>query len=420
LNLAAVRAHDERRCDRGAPLAHDSTAGNDTIRPALQNERGTFSELLDRCWRDFPQQSRHDWSARILLRAFQRLSVQIDTSCNDAGNDDETADRTSAGQECHGRVRGTSEKHSGRAKASVRIVHARGLNDREAVLVNTLRRFMSRSTVGLLLAATAASIGCMPPSWGAGALLHPARRPLTVPTPVGALNVVLQGDGVLLRGWQFQDHKVSVGTVIFLHGSADNRAAGVGVARHLSQRGFTVLAYDSRAHGESEGRACTYGFFEKRDLSRVIDTVEQRPIIVLGTSLGAAVGLQAAAEDDRIGGVIAISSFSDLRTVATERAPFFATRAEIEQAFRLAEQQAGFAVDAVSPVAAASRIAVPVLLIHGANDRETPPDHSRRIYQALRGEKRLLIVPGRGHNDTLTAEVWSEIDAWIAHRRAAA
>jgi uncharacterized protein len=297
----------------------------------------------------------------------------------------------------------------------------RPLNDRAPPLVNTVKAlFMSRVPIGLLLGATAAFIGCMPPSWGAAALLHPARRPVTVPTPVGAHDVVLQGDGVRLRGWQFQDHKLSVGTVIFLHGSADNRAAGVGVARHLSQRGFGVLAYDGRAHGESEGGACTYGFFEKRDLRRVIDTIGQRPIILFGTSLGAAVALQAAAEDDRISGVVAVSSFSDLRTVATERAPFFATRREIDEAFSLAEKQAGFEVNAVSPVAAASQIRVPVLLIHGANDRETPPDHSRRIYQALRGEKRLLIVPGRGHNDTLTAEVWSEIDAWIAHRRTAA
>jgi alpha-beta hydrolase superfamily lysophospholipase len=273
---------------------------------------------------------------------------------------------------------------------------------------------MSRLAVGLLLGTTAFLTGCMPPSWGAGALLHPARRPLTLPKPAGAQDVTLQGDGIVLRGWRFQAPAASQGTVILLHGSADNRASGVGAAQHLLQRGFTVLTYDSRAHGESGGRACTYGFFEKRDLRHVIDTVGQRPIILLGTSLGAAVALQAAAEDDRISGVIAVSSFSDLRTVATERAPFFATRREIAEAFRLAETQAGFEVNAVSPVAAASQIRVPVLLIHGAADRETPPDHSRRIYLALRGEKRLLLVPGRGHENALTPEVWNVIDAWIA------
>lgn len=260
----------------------------------------------------------------------------------------------------------------------------------------------------------------MPPSWGAGALLHPPRRALPLPRPTDAQDVTLQGYGVVLRGWLFRKPQVSRGTVIFLHGSADNRASGIGAARHLLQRGFTVLAYDSRAHGESEGRACTYGFFEKRDLHRVIDSVGERPIILLGTSLGAAVALQAAADDDRIGGVIAVAAFSDLRTVATERAPFFATRSEIDQAFRAAEQQAGFTVDAVSPVAAAPRIRAPVLLIHGANDRETPPEHSCRIYQALRGDKRLLIVPRRGHNDAITSEVWKILDEWMATRVASA
>ena len=56
---------------------------------------------------------------------------------------------------------------------------------------------------------------------------------------------------------------------------------------------------------------------------------------------------------------------------------------------------------------------VPVLLIHGADDVETPPDHSRRIYDAVKGPKRLRLVPGVGHNHSLQPDVWPEIDAWI-------
>jgi dipeptidyl aminopeptidase/acylaminoacyl peptidase len=65
-------------------------------------------------------------------------------------------------------------------------------------------------------------------------------------------------------------------------------------------------------------------------------------------------------------------------------------------------------------VLAAARIKAPVLLIHGDRDRETPPAHSRRVFEALTGPKRLILVPGAGHNQSLrSAEVWSEIDRWI-------
>ena len=96
-----------------------------------------------------------------------------------------------------------------------------------------------------------------------------------------------------------------------------------------------------------------------------------------------------------------------------ERAPFFATKRDIAAAFKLAEESAHFRVDDVSPAASAARIRVPVFLIHGQADKETPPEHSQRVYDALTGQKRLLLVPGAGHNDALRPAVWNEIDAWI-------
>jgi hypothetical protein len=43
----------------------------------------------------------------------------------------------------------------------------------------------------------------------------------------------------------------------------------------------------------------------------------------------------------------------------------------------------------------------------------TSPTHSQRVFAALRGPKRLIPVPGAGHDDALRADVWSAIDAWI-------
>jgi pimeloyl-ACP methyl ester carboxylesterase len=175
-----------------------------------------------------------------------------------------------------------------------------------------------------------------------------------------------------------------------------------------------VVAYDSRAHGESEGDACTYGYYEKNDLSRVLDTISASgPVLLMGSSLGAAVALQTAAEDKRVAIVVAVATFSDLRTVASERAPFFASKGNIDDALRIAENLAKFKVDDVSPVLAASRIQIPVLVIHGEFDKETPPSHSVRVHGALQGPKELVLVPHAGHNDSINAGSWTAIDAWI-------
>lgn len=261
--------------------------------------------------------------------------------------------------------------------------------------------------------ALVALAGCMPPEWGANGLLHPMRH-VAADTVLHHDDVAFRSDGFLLKGWLFRGRAPRRGLIVYLHGSSDNRGSGVGIAARYAGKGWDVLAYDSRAHGESEGTICTYGYYEKRDLIAALDAVGARDAILFGASLGAAVALQAAPLDSRIHGVIAQSSFSDLDTAARERAPWFATRGEVAEAFAIAERQGRFRVADVSPVDAARHIAVPVLLIHGAADSETPPDHSRRIFAALAGPRQLLIVPGAHHNDVLsTAEVWAAIDRWL-------
>jgi pimeloyl-ACP methyl ester carboxylesterase len=273
---------------------------------------------------------------------------------------------------------------------------------------------MARAVIASLLAATLAG-GCMPPSSGADLLLHPHRRPVSrVPTtPFEKLDLDV-APGVRLAAWMFRTPGPRRGLVVYLHGLGSNRASGISVADHFLALGFDVLAYDGRALGESSGEACTYGFYERHDLSRALDLVGAKRALVVGVSLGAAVGLQAAALDPRIAVVVAVAPFSDLRTAARERAPFFASQANIDEAFRIAEREGRFRADDDSPMAAAAALHMPVLLVHGADDRETPPAHSQRIFAALPGPKKLVLVPGAHHNDALTPVAWSEIDAWVA------
>ena len=257
--------------------------------------------------------------------------------------------------------------------------------------------------------------GCMPPSWGASALLHPARHEVAARPPLPFEEVAIETDGLTLRGWLFRTSAPRRGIMVYLHGVSDNRWSGVGLAQRFVPQGWDVLVYDSRAHGQSDGTECTYGFYEKNDVSRWLDRYGEGRVVLFGASLGAAVALQAAAIDGRVRGVIAQSTFSDLRTIANDRAPFFASKGQVAEAIRQAEQAGHFPADEVSPLKAAAQIHVPVLLLHGADDDETGPAHSQRVYAALAGPKKLFLVPGAGHNDVLSGpEAWVIIEAWLA------
>jgi pimeloyl-ACP methyl ester carboxylesterase len=268
--------------------------------------------------------------------------------------------------------------------------------------------------VAVVAAFVVVAAGMVAPSIAANGLLQPERRKVTSGPPEGCVDRDFAGERVTLRGWFCEARGKRRGTVIYLHGIADNRGSGTGAIQRYVRRAFDVIAYDGRRHGDSGGDLCTYGFLEKRDLRRVIAELKLGPVILIGTSLGAAVALQEAASDPHVASIVAAEVFSDLRTVATERAPRFLPQPIIRKAFRIAEERGGFLVDAVSPADAARSIRAPTLLIHGAADRETPPAHSQRVYEALAGPRRLILVPGAGHNQSLNAPgIWVEIDKWM-------
>jgi pimeloyl-ACP methyl ester carboxylesterase len=274
------------------------------------------------------------------------------------------------------------------------------------------KRTLAVTLVALLVAVVVVANAELPGA-GAGGLLYPYRRVDIMATPAGCRDTTIDADGLRLRGWMCAATGPRRGTIVYLHGVGDNRSSGSGLVGRFLKHGFGVAAFDSRAHGQSDGEICTYGFVEKADVGRIIDKVPPGPVVLFGASLGAAVALQHAPDDSRVSAIVAAETFSDLRTVATERAPFFFTGGTIERAIRQAEERGHFTLAAVSPVVAESRITVPVLLIHGEADVDTRPDHSRRVFDALRGPKQLIVVPGVGHNRSLQPAVLDEIDRWI-------
>jgi pimeloyl-ACP methyl ester carboxylesterase len=139
-------------------------------------------------------------------------------------------------------------------------------------------RFVLVGAVVSLLIVGGVAVSLLP-GIGAGGLLHPARRPVAGLPPAACRDATFSGDAVELKGWRCAASGTRRGTLVYLHGVADNRTSAAGVADRFARRGFDVVAYDSRAHGESAGEACTYGFFEKNDLRQVLNAVAPGPIV---------------------------------------------------------------------------------------------------------------------------------------------
>jgi len=215
-------------------------------------------------------------------------------------------------------------------------------------------------------------------------------------------------DGLKLNGWLVSQKKKARGTIIYLHGVGDCKTSGVPFAQYLYNRGFNVFLYDSRQHGESEGYYCTYGFYEKYDVSAAISFLESRKDIkvgkmgIFGTSMGGAVAIQATATDQRIAAVISEGSYTGLRVVFVDyqkriiKLPWHFLR---NIALVQSQKLANFKARLVAPVDDIKRIHVPILIVHGKNDLFIKPEYSIQLFDAANEPKQLLHIENAGHTD---------------------
>ncbi|MFL6215785.1 MAG: alpha/beta hydrolase [Blastocatellia bacterium] len=215
-------------------------------------------------------------------------------------------------------------------------------------------------------------------------------------------------DNTRLYGWWMETGKAAP-TIVVLHGVKKNRTDVLRAALALCEAGFNVLVFDGRAHGSSEGRFVTYGFFERRDVESAIDwlvahkQVDRRRIGLAGESMGAAIALQVAAQNEWIRAVWADSPFASLRRVSAEflervtRLPGSLLNPVVWTTMQVANYRGKFDVLAVDPLALAAKIKCPVYLVHGTADQLIATTHSQNIHDALGGERHLWLIEGARH-----------------------
>ena len=247
-------------------------------------------------------------------------------------------------------------------------------------------------------------------------------RPLRVPV-IGAPALaheplrVTSTDGIALDGWLFEPTDDARGLVVLLHGKDANRQQLAFAAERFVKQGLAVAAYDQRAHGASTGEFVTWGANEVGDLRSMLDTALRRvgrelPVAVIGESLGADVALQAAAADARIRVVVAGAPMADLSAFVEAQTGLLSPSAR-DAAVRQLEKDARFSVSSVAPARDAARIEVPTLVLHGSEDGVVPRGDALRVYEALRGTRRIVRLEGVGHGVLRSDAAWSEVDQFL-------
>ena len=220
-------------------------------------------------------------------------------------------------------------------------------------------------------------------------------------------------DGVKLHAW-WLPAKPGVplkGTVLHLHGNGGNLAYHLGAVAWLPEQGYQVLMLDYRGYGLSQGKPGLPAVYQ--DIDAAFDWLEQQPsvqgqpLIVLGQSLGGAMGVHYLSQHPQ--------QRARLKAVVLDGVP--ASYREVGQfalstswlTWPLQVPLSWLVPDADSAVYAMPDMKdVPVLIFHSMDDPIVPLSNGIRLYQAAPPPKVLQLTRG-GHVQTFGDPTWRQV-----------
>lgn len=248
---------------------------------------------------------------------------------------------------------------------------------------------------------------------------HPPRYPLHIPPSEYKADYETvtfeSNDGVRLSGWLLRSahpHTKNPG-IIICHGLGANKSDFTELAAFLSRRGYVVLLFDFRAHGESSGRRSSLGLHEQKDAAAALRFLSSRPEVdgsrigIYGFSMGGAVALLTAADTGAFRAVVADSAFTSLKDQARDAITGFYHLPAfpfLNLAILGYEIYFQTSINKISPVNAVGKVSpTPVLIIAGEGDRLISSENGRRLFEAAREPKGLWIIPHADHGGTMAA-----------------
>lgn len=212
--------------------------------------------------------------------------------------------------------------------------------------------------------------------------------------------VFASADGTQLTGWFIPavgvaSSREAKGTVIQMHGNAQNMTAHWGFVDWLPVRGFNLFVFDYRGYGASEGKPNPKGVFEDAVAAlehlRTRADIDGSRLLVFGQSLGGTVAIAAAgASPQGIRAVVAEAPFYSYSAIANDHVPGAGMLVDDEWS-------ANRYIARLSPI--------PILFIHGTADRVVPYHHSTKLLAEAGEPKQLITIEGGQHVDSMVTRM---------------
>ncbi len=219
---------------------------------------------------------------------------------------------------------------------------------------------------------------------------------------------IISDDSLKLVG-HWKGSKNAKRVIVAMHGWRSTWAKDFGIISDFwEQNDCAVLYAEQRAQGESEGEYMTFGLLERYDCLAWINWVNQKtggtlPIYLAGLSMGATTILMTAGLElpQNVVGIMADCGFTSPHEIWKHivSSNFHISYGGVTALFAdaMSKQKINMSAKEYSTLDAMKECKVPVLFIHGTDDRFVPVEMTYENYKACACEKRLLVVPGAEH-----------------------
>lgn len=192
-------------------------------------------------------------------------------------------------------------------------------------------------------------------------------------------------DGVSIHGWLIPAPNAKK-VILFAHGNAGNISHRGESIRIFHQLGLSVLIFDYRGYGKSQGSPNEQGIYKDALAAWKYLTVQKKiaaeDVIIFGRSLGGVVATQLS-KQVQPGGLIIESSFASARDMAQRIFPFFHYLIYLRYQFN-AEKYI-------------KDISCPVLIMHSPEDDIIPYEFGKKLFLSANQPKQWFELRG-DHN----------------------